>query len=167
MSKHGQGPRLHGRFAEGRVEEFIHARFVFSIHFFLKVFFLEIFTLSAANLRDPEISSLIVAKLREFQSLDMPGPKTVILWDIMSEAKLLCFVKDIKNFGLDTLEEEINILEKEFFTFIMKSTDFNPSGTPPSSRPFAGSFAEDLHQDHSSSSFAKDLRQDPSIFFIN
>lgn len=26
MSKHGQGPRLLGRFAEGRVEEFIHAK---------------------------------------------------------------------------------------------------------------------------------------------
>lgn len=26
MSKHGQGPRLLGRFEDGRVEEFIHAR---------------------------------------------------------------------------------------------------------------------------------------------
>ncbi|XP_030512270.2 probable choline kinase 1 [Rhodamnia argentea] len=26
ISKHGQGPRLLGRFAEGKVEEFIHAR---------------------------------------------------------------------------------------------------------------------------------------------
>lgn len=26
MSRHGQGPRLLGRFADGRVEEFIHAR---------------------------------------------------------------------------------------------------------------------------------------------
>lgn len=26
MSKHGQGPRLLGRFDRGRVEEFIHAR---------------------------------------------------------------------------------------------------------------------------------------------
>ena len=26
MSKHGQGPRLLGRFADGRIEEFIHAR---------------------------------------------------------------------------------------------------------------------------------------------
>ncbi|KAL5570560.1 hypothetical protein UlMin_027135 [Ulmus minor] len=117
MSKHGQGPRLLGKFAEGHVEEFIHARFVFSIHFFLKMFILEIFTLLAANLRDPEISSLIATKLREFQSLNMPGPKTMILWDKMrnwlSEAKLLCSVKDIKKFGLDTLEEEINMLEKE------------------------------------------------------
>ncbi|KAL5564819.1 hypothetical protein UlMin_027983 [Ulmus minor] len=117
MSKHGQGPRLLGRFAEGRVEEFIHARFVFSIYFFLKMFFLEIFTLSTTDLCDPEIFSLIAAKLREFQSLDMPGPKTVILWDRMrnwlSEAKLLCSVKDIKKFSLDTLEEEINMLEKE------------------------------------------------------
>jgi choline/ethanolamine kinase len=30
MSKHGQGPRLLGRFANGRVEEFIHARVCWS-----------------------------------------------------------------------------------------------------------------------------------------
>ncbi|KAL5560618.1 hypothetical protein UlMin_036829 [Ulmus minor] len=48
------------------------------------------------------------------------------------------------------------------FIFIMESTDFNPSETPPSSSPFARSFVEDLHQDHSLSSFAKDLRQVPS-----
>ncbi|KAL5558208.1 hypothetical protein UlMin_034419 [Ulmus minor] len=98
MSKHGQGPHLLGKFAEEHVEEFIHARFVFSIHVFLKMFFLEIFTLSVADLRDLEISSLIAAKLRE---------------NWLSEAKLLCSVKDIKKFGLDTLEEEINMLEKE------------------------------------------------------
>ncbi|XP_031505513.1 probable choline kinase 2 isoform X1 [Nymphaea colorata] len=40
MSRHGQGPRLLGRFPNGRIEEFIHAR-----------------TLSAADLRDPEISA--------------------------------------------------------------------------------------------------------------
>ncbi|CAB4289421.1 unnamed protein product [Prunus armeniaca] len=100
MSKHGQGPRLLGRFADGRVEEFIHAR-----------------TLSAADLRDPEISAIIAAKLREFHNLDMPGPKNVVLWDRMrnwlSEAKILCSVKDTKEFGLDTLEEEIGMLEKE------------------------------------------------------
>ena len=28
MSKHGQGPRLLGRFANGRIEEFIHARVI-------------------------------------------------------------------------------------------------------------------------------------------
>ncbi|MBA0820084.1 hypothetical protein Gohar_021729, partial [Gossypium harknessii] len=58
MSELGQGPRLLGRFSDGRIEEFIHAR-----------------TLSVADLRDPEISSLIAAKLREFNNLDMPGPK--------------------------------------------------------------------------------------------
>ncbi|BFG40903.1 hypothetical protein CerSpe_271780 [Prunus speciosa] len=100
MSKHGQGPRLLGRFADGRVEEFIHAR-----------------TLSAADLRDPETSAIIAAKLREFHNLDMPGPKNVVLWDRMrnwlSEAKTLCSIKDTKEFGLDTLEEEISMLEKE------------------------------------------------------
>lgn len=37
MSKQGQGPRLLGRFANGRVEEFIHARvffFIFKLIFF-------------------------------------------------------------------------------------------------------------------------------------
>jgi hypothetical protein len=37
-------------------------------------------TLSAADLRDPEISALIAKKLREFHDLDMPGPKSVSLW---------------------------------------------------------------------------------------
>lgn len=38
-------------------------------------------TLSAEDLRDSEISSLIAAKLREFHNLDMPGSKDVLLWD--------------------------------------------------------------------------------------
>lgn len=38
-------------------------------------------TLSASDLRDPEISSLIAAKMREFHDLDMPGPKTPLLWE--------------------------------------------------------------------------------------
>ncbi|KAF8024998.1 hypothetical protein BT93_F1989 [Corymbia citriodora subsp. variegata] len=100
MSKHGQGPRLLGRFTEGRVEEFIHAR-----------------TLSAADLRDPDVSALIASKLREFHNLEMPGPKNVLLWDRMrnwlKEARSLCTFKDAKDFRLDALEEEICVLEKE------------------------------------------------------
>ncbi|KAJ4701019.1 Choline kinase [Melia azedarach] len=100
MSKHGQGPRLLGRFTDGRVEEFIHAR-----------------TLSAADLRDPEISARIAAKLRDFHALDMPGPKDVLLWDRLRNwlrvAKGSCSAKDAKEFGLDSLEEEISVLEKE------------------------------------------------------
>ena len=38
-------------------------------------------TLSASDLRDPEISALIAAKLKEFHELDMPGPKRVTLWN--------------------------------------------------------------------------------------
>ncbi|XP_019266242.1 PREDICTED: probable choline kinase 1 [Nicotiana attenuata] len=64
LSKKGQGPKLLGQFPNGRVEEFIHSR-----------------TLSAEDLRDPEISASIAAKLREFHNLDMPGLKNVILWD--------------------------------------------------------------------------------------
>ncbi|KAK9046986.1 hypothetical protein V6N11_052855 [Hibiscus sabdariffa] len=96
MSKHGQGPRLLGRFPDGRIEEFIHAR-----------------TLSADDLRDPEISSLIAAKLGEFNNLDMPGPKEVLLWERLSQAKKICSPRTTKEFGLDILEEEISILEKE------------------------------------------------------
>jgi len=100
VSKHGQGPRLLGRFPDGRVEEFIHAR-----------------TLSAADLRNPEISALIAAKMREFHSLDMPGPKNVLLWDRMRNwlcvAKSLCSSQDTKEFCLDTLGEEISMLQKE------------------------------------------------------
>ncbi|CAK9183908.1 unnamed protein product [Ilex paraguariensis] len=100
ISLHGHGPRLLRRFPEGRVEEFIHAR-----------------TLSAGDLRDPEISTLIAAKMREFHNLDMPGSKNVVLWDRLrkwhSEAKKLCSTENIKEFSLDTLAEEINTLERE------------------------------------------------------
>ncbi|CAN1235232.1 Probable choline kinase 3 [Linum perenne] len=100
MSNHGQGPRLLGRFPQGRVEEFIHAR-----------------TLSAGDLRDSEISALIAAKMREFHNLHMPGPRTVTLWnrmrDWLPEARSLCTVKDAKVFKLDVMEDEINMLEKE------------------------------------------------------
>lgn len=34
MSKHGQGPRLLGRFSNGRIEEFIHARVLFPLREF-------------------------------------------------------------------------------------------------------------------------------------
>nr|GEX85597.1 probable choline kinase 3 [Tanacetum cinerariifolium] len=66
ISSHGHGPSLLGQFAEGRVEEFIHAK-----------------TLSAGDLRDPEISALIAAKLREFHNLNMPGSKNALLWPRM------------------------------------------------------------------------------------
>ncbi|KAJ6412462.1 hypothetical protein OIU84_005505 [Salix udensis] len=100
MSKHGQGPRLLGRFADGRVEEFIHAR-----------------TLSAVDLRDYEISALVAAKMREFHNLEMPGPRTVLLWnrmrDWLAEAKSMCPARCVKEFRLDSLEDEISMLEKE------------------------------------------------------
>ncbi|CAM8973191.1 unnamed protein product [Rhodiola kirilowii] len=99
VSKHGHGPRLLGRFLEGRIEEFIHAR-----------------TLSASDLRDPEIARLVAAKLRDFHSLDMPGVRKTVLWDRvrkwLKEAKHFCSVEEAKEFRLDDLEEEINMLEK-------------------------------------------------------
>ncbi|KAA3487686.1 putative choline kinase 1 isoform X2 [Gossypium australe] len=81
MSELGQGPRLLGRFSDGRIEEFIHTR-----------------TLSAADLRDPEISSLIAAQLREFNNLDMPGPKNVLLWErlrLMTLSKKLTVMDEL------------------------------------------------------------------------
>lgn len=100
ISDHGYGPRLLGQFSDGRVEEFVHAR-----------------TLSAGDLRDPELSALVAAKLRNFHNLNMPGPKAVFLWDRMrtwlSEAQSLCSPEDTREFCLDTLEEEIGLLEKE------------------------------------------------------
>uniref|UniRef100_A0A0A9CPL3 Uncharacterized protein n=1 Tax=Arundo donax TaxID=35708 RepID=A0A0A9CPL3_ARUDO len=98
MSRHGQGPRLLGRFANGRIEEFINAR-----------------TLSAADLRDPEISALIAKKLREFHDLDMPGPKNVSLWQRLrrwlEEACGRCSVEEAGEFQLDELGDEIAVLE--------------------------------------------------------
>ncbi|CAD6237068.1 unnamed protein product [Miscanthus lutarioriparius] len=100
MSRHGQGPRLLGRFPNGRVEEFIHAR-----------------TLSAADLRDPEISALVASKLREFHNLDMPGPKSVLIWDRLRNwlrtAKNLCPSEEAKEFRLDSVGNEITALENE------------------------------------------------------
>ncbi|CAL9773026.1 unnamed protein product [Musa acuminata subsp. burmannicoides] len=98
MSRHGQGPLLLGRFATGRVEEFINAR-----------------TLSAADLRDPEVSALIASKLKEFHNLDMPGPRMVFLWERLrnwlGQALILCPSEEVKEFRLDTLYEEIATLE--------------------------------------------------------
>ncbi|CAL0303601.1 unnamed protein product [Lupinus luteus] len=100
MSKNGQGPRLLGRFANGRIEEFINAR-----------------TLAASDLRDPSISALIAAKMKEFHDLDMPGPKSVCLWDRLrnwlSEAKRLSSPEEVETFHLDTMDKEISVLEKE------------------------------------------------------
>ncbi|KAL2894423.1 putative choline kinase 3 [Bienertia sinuspersici] len=71
----------------------------------------------ADDLRDPEISALIAVKMREFHSLDMPGTKTVFLWNRLRrwlrKAKSLCTLSEIKDFGLDCLGDEIQLLEKE------------------------------------------------------
>ncbi|KAL8166916.1 hypothetical protein V2J09_008415 [Rumex salicifolius] len=80
LSKHGHGPRFLGRFPEGRVEEFIHARVIFlRCH---------------ADLRDPEISARIAAKIWEFHNLEMSGSK-----EIIKKAKNMCSEKDEKEFG--------------------------------------------------------------------
>ncbi|KAH6758875.1 Protein kinase superfamily protein [Perilla frutescens var. frutescens] len=103
LSKQGQGPRLLGRFANGRVEEFIRAR-----------------TLTAADLRDPEISSLIASKVKEFHGLDMPGSKNIVLWDRirkwLNEARRISSPQEAKEFQLDVLEAEISTLEKNLST---------------------------------------------------
>ncbi|KAJ6833496.1 putative choline kinase 2 [Iris pallida] len=98
MSRQGQGPRLLGRFPNGRVEEFINAT-----------------TLSAGDLRDPEISALIAAKLREFHDLDVPGTKKLQLWDRLRNwlktAQSLSSSSEAEEFHLATIEEEITTLE--------------------------------------------------------
>ncbi|ONK66437.1 uncharacterized protein A4U43_C06F8030 [Asparagus officinalis] len=99
MSRHGQGPRLLGRFSNGRVEEFINAR-----------------TLSAADLRDPDVSALIALKLREFHYLDVPGPKNVLLWERLRNwleaAQSRCPSEEAEEFRLNVIGEDINTLEK-------------------------------------------------------
>ncbi|WJX93046.1 hypothetical protein P8452_74617 [Trifolium repens] len=100
ISKNGQGPRLLGRFAQGRVEEFIRAR-----------------TLSAPDMRDPTISALIASKMKEFHDLEMPGSKNVYLWDRLrnwlSEARRLSSPEEVETFHLDIMDKEISLLEKE------------------------------------------------------
>ncbi|KVI00850.1 Choline/Ethanolamine kinase [Cynara cardunculus var. scolymus] len=99
MSKQGKGPRLLGRFRNGRIEEFIRAR-----------------TLSAHDLRDPDISALVASKLREFHDLDMSGPKKAMVWDRLrnwlSAAKSMCSADETKTLRLDAMEEEIETLHK-------------------------------------------------------
>lgn len=63
-------------------------------------------TLSASDLRDPDISALIATKMKEFHDLEMPGPKDVILWGrlryisvfspIFPEKLLLIFVSNFE-----------------------------------------------------------------------
>ncbi|OAP00042.1 hypothetical protein AXX17_AT4G10940 [Arabidopsis thaliana] len=100
VARHGHGPTLLGRFAGGRVEEFIHAR-----------------TLSATDLRDPNISALVASKLRRFHSIHIPGDRTMLIWDRMrtwvGQAKNLCSNEHSIEFGLDNIEDEINLLEQE------------------------------------------------------
>ncbi|XP_027185537.1 probable choline kinase 2 isoform X1 [Coffea eugenioides] len=100
MSQKGQGPRLLARFSNGRVEEFIRAR-----------------TLSAPDLRDPEISALIAVKMREFHELDMPALKTILLWDRLrnwlNAAKNMCSLEEAKAFSLDTLQDEISGMQEK------------------------------------------------------
>ncbi|MCD9559393.1 hypothetical protein HAX54_017320 [Datura stramonium] len=59
LSQQGEGPKLYGCLPNGRVEEFIRGR-----------------TLFPHELRIPEISALVAAKVRKFHSLERSsGPK--------------------------------------------------------------------------------------------
>ncbi|XP_073303477.1 probable choline kinase 2 isoform X2 [Primulina huaijiensis] len=103
ISRKEQGPLLLGRFSTGRIEEFIRAR-----------------TLTASDLRDPEISALIAAKMKEFHSLDMPGSKSIVLWDRLlnwlKDAKRLSSPQEAEAFQLSVMEDEIYVLEKSLTT---------------------------------------------------
>lgn len=106
----------------------------------MRLAFLFAQTLSAEDLRDEQISSLIAKKLREFHELDMPGPKNVSLWQRLrydffflgynnnrgdhdqklitpccrrwlEEARGRCSAEEAKEFRLETLGNEITELE--------------------------------------------------------
>eukprot|EP00249_Psilotum_nudum_P011167 c23005_g1_i1 orf=865-1923(+) len=97
MSRMKQGPRLLGRFPNGRIEEFLHAR-----------------TLSASDLQNPRISASIAVKLREFHQLNMPGSCQPHLWqrlrDWLQKALTLCQPEHVEEFNLRRLEAEIEEL---------------------------------------------------------
>ncbi|KAL3702428.1 hypothetical protein R1sor_020450 [Riccia sorocarpa] len=99
MSHHRQGPRLLARFSTGRVEEFLNAR-----------------TLTAADLRNTEITDQIAIKLREFHSLDMPGQAEPMIWNRLrmwlGKALELASPSQTKEFRLNQLDEEIRELEQ-------------------------------------------------------
>jgi len=98
ISRLGHGPRLLASFPNGRIEEFLNAR-----------------TLSATDLKNPEISAKIAAKLWEFHHLDIPGPREPKLWMRLRcwlrKALDLCHDNEVAEFQLDCMEEEINNLE--------------------------------------------------------
>jgi len=97
MSQLGHGPRLLGRFPNGRLEEFLDAR-----------------TLSARDLRDQDISQKIAIKLYEFHHLDIPGSSHPRLWerlrDWLEKSNKLCKPEIIQEFQLERLQEEISNL---------------------------------------------------------
>jgi len=99
ISRLGQGPRLLGSFPTGRIEEFLDAR-----------------TLSPPDLKNPEISAKIAAKLWEFHHLDIPGPRQPNLWmrlrKWLGTALAVCPNVEVAGFRLECIEDEINYLEK-------------------------------------------------------
>ncbi|WZZ64989.1 hypothetical protein YC2023_076359 [Brassica napus] len=133
VSRYGHGPRLLGRFASGRIEEFIHARCTgkyqlrytgLAVHCIMTdshddhdLRLSMSTTLSTVDLRDQQLSALVAAKLREFHGIKVPGDGNVLLWDRMrnwlGQAKSLCTPEDSADFGLDNIEAEINLLEHE------------------------------------------------------
>lgn len=98
MSRAGKGPRLLGRFSTGRIEEFLHAR-----------------TLTAKDLRDPDVSARIAEKLREFHHLSMPGKREPQIWkrlrDWLMEAVNISSAEHKAEFRLQHLDAEIKDLE--------------------------------------------------------
>uniref|UniRef100_A0A0D6R8Q4 Choline kinase N-terminal domain-containing protein n=1 Tax=Araucaria cunninghamii TaxID=56994 RepID=A0A0D6R8Q4_ARACU len=98
MSQLGQGPRLLGRFPSGRLEEFLNAR-----------------TLSAPDLRDPNISQKIAVKLHEFHNLDIEGSSHPRLWERLSDwlenSRRLSKPGIIEEFQLNGLQAEITKLK--------------------------------------------------------
>eukprot|EP00897_Mesotaenium_endlicherianum_P001182 jgi/Mesen1/11064/ME000099S10495 len=98
MSAAGQGPKLLARFPNGRVEEFLHSR-----------------TLTAPEMRRPEVYLQIAAKMRSFHRLPMPGPQESRLWKRLRQwlatSLKVATGSQVAEFGLEKLGSEIDALE--------------------------------------------------------
>ncbi|KAH7331908.1 hypothetical protein KP509_20G056800 [Ceratopteris richardii] len=103
ISNAGQGPRLLGLFATGRIEEFLHAR-----------------TLTPQDLRHPNVSAMIAVKLREFHQLPIGGEHAPQIWkrlrDWLNEAINICSGENLAEFGLHNIRNEIEELENKSST---------------------------------------------------
>ncbi|CAA7043242.1 unnamed protein product [Microthlaspi erraticum] len=148
MSKHGHGPLLLGRFGNGRIEEFLHAR-----------------TLSAPDLRDPEISGRIASRMKEFHGLEMPGVKKALLWDRLrnwlSACKRLASPEEAKSFRLDVMEYGNIMMDEE--TKAITIIDYEYSCYNPVAYDIANHFCEMAADYHTETPHIMDYSKYPGV----